>query len=661
MPRDIPVGNGSLLINFDSDYFIRDIYYPHVGQENHTVGHHSRFGVWVDGKFGWVHDTSWEKKLRYAKGTLVTDVELRNEELGLEIVSEDCVDFNDNIFLRKISVKNLEDNPRDVRLFFAQDLNIAGNPVGDTAYYEPERRAVYHYKGHRWFLINCAKESPSGIISGINQWAVGDKKTKGMEGTWRDAENGQLSGNAVAQGSVDSCVALHLNLPKKGQTVGWYWIAVGNDFEEVTFLNRLIRQKEPVNFLERTRHYWKLWVNTDMTAGISDKAEICNLYERSLLVLRTQIDNKGAIIAANDFDYAYHFRDTYSYMWPRDGALVISALMEANYSMLSRNFFNFCRDTITDEGYLLHKYNPDGSLASSWHGWYADGKKQLPVQEDETALVIWALKQHFEKFKDVEYIRPVYKPVVKRGAKWMASYTDHETGLPLPSFDLWEERRGILAWTVGATWAGLSAAAEFCEAFGQFDKVEKYASAADRIKKGADRHLWREDLGRFLRMINFGPAGNVDADLTIDASVSGLWMFGMYDVNDERIVRTMESMEKRLWVKTDIGGIARYEGDPYHRIGEDTEQVPGNPWFICTLWLARYYALRAKNKNDLKETEALLEWTCRHAYPSGILSEQLHPFTGEPVSVSPLTWSHAAFVSTVHEYKKALDRIESGK
>ena len=36
MPRDIPVGNGSLLVTFDHQYQIRDVFFPHVGQENHA-------------------------------------------------------------------------------------------------------------------------------------------------------------------------------------------------------------------------------------------------------------------------------------------------------------------------------------------------------------------------------------------------------------------------------------------------------------------------------------------------------------------------------------------------------------------------------------------------------------------------------------------------
>ena len=57
--RDIPVGNGSLLVTFDDKYQIRDVYFPHVGQENHTEGFPFRFGVWADGEFCWVYEDEW--------------------------------------------------------------------------------------------------------------------------------------------------------------------------------------------------------------------------------------------------------------------------------------------------------------------------------------------------------------------------------------------------------------------------------------------------------------------------------------------------------------------------------------------------------------------------------------------------------------------------
>jgi len=674
MPRDIPVGNGSLLVNFDQTYQLRDLYWPYVGQENHTEGHPCRFGVWVDGQFSWVSDDGWQRTLDYEHDTLVTQVTLYHPDLALRLSCQDVVDFHENLYLRRIVVYNEAARKREVRLFFAQDFHISGHVVGDSAYYEPERRAVFHYKGQRWFMINTAKEEPRPELVegpdvwtlGVDQWAVGIKETQCKDGTWRDAEDGHLSGNAVAQGSVDSAVALHLTIPAHGQATGWYWIAVGADFGEVTRLNRAVRRKGPPNFLERTRCYWVLW-STKEKEDFSDLPQpVYDLYRRSLLILRTQIDNNGAIIAANDFDIARFARDTYSYMWPRDGALVAATLIDAGYSEVTRRFFDLCHRVITDEGYLLHKYNPDGSLASSWHGWVHEGRKELPVQEDETALVLWALWRHFQRFRDIEFLKPHYRGLIVRAANWLVAYRDKDSGLPLPSWDLWEERRGVLAWTVGATWGGLQAAANFADAFGEDDLAATYRRAADEIRAGAEAHLWAPDgstslttggstglttgLGRFVRMVNRREDGGWDVDSTVDASLFGLWYFGMFAPDDPRIVATMQAVRDRLWVKTDVGGVARYENDYYHQVSQDIENVPCNPWFICTLWLAQWVIATAQTEADLKPALDILNWAADHALPSGVMAEQVHPHTNAPLSVSPLTWSHATLVMTVREY-----------
>src|SRR6478672_13475284 len=102
--RDIPVGNGCLHVNFDDKYQIRDIYFPHVGQENHTEGYPSRFGVWVDGQFSWISDDGWTRELLYGPETLVTNVTLTNEGLGLKFVCNDTVASHDNLYLRRIEV-----------------------------------------------------------------------------------------------------------------------------------------------------------------------------------------------------------------------------------------------------------------------------------------------------------------------------------------------------------------------------------------------------------------------------------------------------------------------------------------------------------------------------------------------------------------------------
>jgi GH15 family glucan-1,4-alpha-glucosidase len=89
-------------------------------------------------------------------------------------------------------------------------------------------------------------------------------------------------------------------------------------------------------------------------------------------------------------------------------------------------------------------------------------------------------------------------------------------------------------------------------------------------------------------------------------------------------------------------------------------RYPGNPWLVNTLWLADWIIARARRRGDLAAARDFLEWTAMRALPSGVLAEQLHPDTGAPLSVSPLTWSHAAFVSTVLQYLGKRCRLSDG-
>ena len=69
-----------------------------------------------------------------------------------------------------------------------------------------------------------------------------------------------------------------------------------------------------------------------------------------------------------------------------------------------------------------------------------------------------------------------------------------------------------------------------------------------------------------------------------------------------------------------------------------------------TLWLAQWHIAKAETPEELREAVPFLEWAASRALPSGVLAEQVHPFTNQLLSVSPFTWSHAAFVTAVLEY-----------
>src|SRR5690606_21957475 len=118
MPRDLSLGNQSvgdktsLHINFRPDYSIGEVYFPQVGRENQAGGRPWRFGVWVDGTFAWTGDPGFERSMRYLPETLVTDVRLVHEKLRIELHCADVVDYHRDVYVKRVTVVNLSDEPR---------------------------------------------------------------------------------------------------------------------------------------------------------------------------------------------------------------------------------------------------------------------------------------------------------------------------------------------------------------------------------------------------------------------------------------------------------------------------------------------------------------------------------------------------------------------
>ncbi|PZD96247.1 glycoside hydrolase family 15 protein [Paenibacillus sambharensis] len=652
MARHLVVGNGKMLVNLDKNCFIRDIYFPYVGQLNHVGGQYCRFGVWVDGSFSWLDSPEWKMELGYVEDSLVTNIIARNEALGLELQINDGIHQRECIYLKRVVVRSTTDHEREVRLFFHHDLMIEGTEVGDTAAFYPENKTVFHYKRSSYFMFNGFSDE-----GGIMQYSTGIKRFHSAEGTWRDAEDGNLMGNSIAQGSVDSTIGFMTRVPGGGEKTVYYWMSAGRNLEEVKQLNQYVSDSHPEKLLSRIVIYWRHWLLRTETDFGDLTDEVVNLYKKSLLIVRTQTDENGAIIAANDTDILQYNRDHYSYMWPRDGALIAEAMSLAGYQSMIAPFFQFCADTLSPEGYLFHKYNPDGTVGSSWHPYLVQGAERLPIQEDETALVLYAMWKDYTYHQVIELPQSHYSTLIRKAANFLSEFMEPGMNLPKPSYDLWEERYGIWTYTAASVYGGLMAAAYFTDLFGDYERSDHYRNTAEVIKQGILEHIWDEESGRFARGLIYKDGAWVK-DMTLESSLFGLWEFGVLPVDDSRVKRTIEAIRSGLGVKTEVGGIARYTNDYYFQQSGDIENIPGNPWIICTLWIANYDIASAKSLADLEAPRRTLEWVSRQALSSGVLPEQLNPFDGSPLAVAPLTWSHATYVQSVCKYARAYRKLK---
>ncbi len=647
MPRHLVFGNGSLLVGIDEHYVIRDLFYPYVGMFNHLAGHAIRFGVWVDGRYAWV-GPEWSTEMRYEAGSLIGHTTLRHDGLGLELTIRESVSPLHPIYVRQMAVRDLSGHDRRVRLFFSHDLRLAETDIGDTAYYDAFLDAVIHYKGPHWLLFGGEAGG-----RGIAQYTTGLKDFQHHVGTYLDAEDGSLEGNPISQGSVDSTLGLELDVAANGEAMASYWLVCGRDRSDAAMLLDLLRTSGAANILEDTGRFHQSWIKRHEPDLANLGPELRELFERSLFIVRTQIDNNGAILAANDSDIMKTNRATYSFMWPRDGAFVTTVLDRLGYQQLGRRFFRFCQRILPeDRPMLLHKYAPDGTLGSSWHPWVVDGQPDFPFQQDETALVIYALWEHYRRYADLEFLLDMYDSFVKPAMAFMIDHRDPATDLPLPSWDLWEERRGVHTNTVAAVIAAFRAAAEMADLFAD-ENGPMWAQAAEAMTAGLREHLYSRELGCFLRCLRC-VNGDLVPDTTTDSSVLAVALLGILPGDAPEVTSSLEAIERDLRIRSHVGGYARYQDDYYFR---QTDAYAGNPWIICTMWVAQLKIRRASTRAELEQAAQWLEWTRRHATPTGVLSEQIHPDTGQALSVSPLTWSHAEFLATCLDFLEAKARI----
>lgn len=655
MARAATLGNGNVLVGFDYRGQVRDLYYPFVGHANHVSGASGNFvhriGVWSDGVMSWFADAEWDITVLHDSKTLQSGFVAANRTLDLVVSIEDAVHNEHDVLLRSFSISSISGEQRTGKLMLSQQFRIHESRRGDTGFYDPRVKAIVHYKGDTALLVNA--------VSGghhFNEFNIGLFGIEGKEGTFHDAADGVLENNPIEHGSVDSIIAMSFSVAQATPCVVDYWIACGSNVDEAHDLNTLVLEETPARLRQSTSNYWQAWVDKEAFDLTPLSESLQTLYERSLTTIRVHTDNRGGIIASSDTDMLHHGRDTYSYVWPRDGAIVAHALDVAGYSDAARRFFSFMAQHLERDGYFMHKYRSDGTLGSSWHPWMIDGSPILPIQEDETALVLYMLYQHYEREKDLEYIESLYNPFIEPAANFMVTYLESRLGLPESSFDLWEEKYGISTYTASAVYGALQAAASFAQLLGKEEPARTYQAVAQRIQSAILEHLYDDELGMFVKLIRPQMDRDDEYDRTVDSSsFFGPLYFGVVAPDDERITRAATVVEERLRVHANSDGYVRYERDSYY-----TMQDAGspNPWVVTTMWMAQYYIMIANSEAELVRAYQLLEWTASHATEGGVLAEQMHPHTREHLSTAPLVWSHAEYVLAVQAYITKLSQLQ---
>ena len=607
-------GNGRLLLTVNENGDWNELFYPFPGQFQHL--REARLGLFdVTGEeFTWLRRGNGYEIRQEPNGPGHLPESLWTGH-GISIGVRDHVHPNHDLIARVFRVR--ADPPRPLRLFAYHALQIAESMYQDTAFVDPATTSLIHYK--RGYFFEFFSDPP------FSQAVCGEHTLKGLQGTYVDAEDGRLEGQPVAHGAADSVIQWDLDpAPTGGTAVVRLFLAAARSLPAVHRVREYVVKGGYDRFVRESEAFWGTWVERRLPnppSGLSPRSR--EVYRMSALLLRHSTGTNGAIIASPDTQALVAWGDTYNYCWWRDGGYVSKAMDEAGLYDNASRFLDFARECQNPDGSFFHRHFPDGAIGSTWH-------PPPHLQIDQTGTVVAAVWHHFKRGADPDVLLRHW-PMVKGAASFLATFRDPETGLPAPSFDLWEERSGIHLYSTAAVTHALERAGRIARELGKDPGA--WETVAAEMRSAAVRAFWDPERGRFVRSL-------APRDERLDASVLLALKLGFLPWSDPRARATVDALEARLWVPN-VGGLARYEGDAYY--GHE------NPWIVCTLWLAEA-RLRLGDRGRCRE---LLEWTAHHATPTLLLPEQLDRATGEPKNATPLTWSHSTFVDVVHKYAEA--------
>lgn len=599
-----------------------------------------KIGVWADGTFSWVNDGTWEIDVNFETEALVSAIRMHSPALQVTLRFNDFVDPEYNAFVRRINVTNEADGVRDIRLFMHQAFQISRAGRADTALFVPDDNYILDYKG-RCCLLTAGRFTGDGDF---DQFAVGNYNIEGKAGTFKDAEDGELSGNAVEHGGVDSVIRFKKELGGHATFGVDYWIVAADSQSDAQVIHTHLKYYSIDDRLQKARQHFKEWMTPARHKLEQIPEDYRALVQKSLLVIKAHCDDRGSILASGDSSIFNFGRDYYCYCWPRDAAYAVWPLIRFGLFQEARGFFEFARGTMHRDGYLMHKYQPDRAIGSTWHPLLHGRHKELAIQEDETAIVIFMMGEYYHESGDVAFVEEFYGSFIEPCVSFMANFVDDATGLPHASYDLWEQKFLTSTYTACVVIAALEAGIIFANATKHPENAQEWRKAADRIRDNLQA-LYHPD-GYFRKGLLVQEDGSISYDDSLDiSSLFGPFMFARLPFTDERLIKTFEHVQRDLRNTSPIGGVIRYPDDNYFLA---KPQYKGNPWIVCTLWLAQY--LNASGAAD--EAYQLLRWAFDRKLASGILSEQFDPDTGFAISVAPLVWSHAEFINTVLDLSK---------
>lgn len=384
--------------------------------------------------------------------------------------------------------------------------------------------------------------------------------------------------------------------------------------------------------LEQTLTEWRLWVR-----GLATPVEWQAAVIRSAITLKLcQHEETGAIVAAMTTSIPEHAGSQrnwdYRYCWIRDAYYTVQALNRLGALDVLEGYLEFLRNVVDDArgGHVQPLYGIGGETLidereeAGLAGYRGMGPVRVgnaaytQIQHDVYGQIVLSSAQAFfdRRLLRMAGVDDFHALEAIGERAWLV----HDQ----PDAGLWELRTKSHVHTYSAAmcWAACDRLARVAEELGLGERASFWSDRADAMRARIEDAAWRPETNRISAA--FG-------DDILDASLIQLLDLNFLQPDDPRFVGTLDAVQE---------GLRRGSHMLRYAI-EDDFGLPETAFNVCTFWLIE--ALHFTGQDT--EARALFEEMLTRLTPSGLLSEDIDPHTGELWGNFPQTYSLVGLIN----------------
>jgi GH15 family glucan-1,4-alpha-glucosidase len=380
--------------------------------------------------------------------------------------------------------------------------------------------------------------------------------------------------------------------------------------------------------LERTVRFWPEWAGRIRYDGAWREAVVRSALALKLLTFAPS----GAIVAAPTTSLPEWIGGQrnwdYRFTWLRDASWTLDAMLRLGFHDEAHAFFWWLMHASRlTQPRLQILYRIDGSVRTDEHELpeFTGYRGSAPVRVGNDAMnqvqldlygavleAIWVYAKEVGRL-DGDTGREIAKIADYVTEHWR----DKDNGI-------WEVRDEITHYTQSKAlcWVALDRACLLAEQGMIPDRSKRWRPAADELRAFVDEQGWDAERRSYVRATDLRE---------LDASLLTLALLGYDDPHGERILGTIEAIEREL----------RHGPYVYRYRGDDGLSGEEGAFLTCSFWLVDALARAGR----LERANALMEELLGLANDVGLYSEEIDPKTGEFLGNFPQGLTHLALVN----------------